>query len=102
MNTIQEAAARVAFAEFEVRRRRQKSDRRASLFRLLATLGFVVLVVGVAVYLQRSHFDISGNAACGIFVSYIVASAARDYRTDERMRELQAQIDALREATRKD
>jgi Ca2+/Na+ antiporter len=91
-----EALARIAVAELEARRLKEKSEELSRHWRFAFTVTRTVVAVAVAVYLQVTHWQISGAQACAFFLIYIAASAWQEHRTAESLRKLQAELDQLK------
>ena len=92
-----EALARIAVAEFEARRLKRRSGERARQWRFAFTIARILVAIGAAVYLQVTHWQISGAQACGFLFLYIASSAWEEHRSKERLRTLQAELDRLKD-----
>ena len=92
-----EALGRIAIAEVEARRFKEKSEGRARRWRFVFTILRILIVAGAAVYVQVSHWQISGAQVCGFLLIYLAASAWSEYHTGESLRRLQAEVDRLKD-----
>jgi len=101
MTDTNEALARIAIAEFESRRLKERSEERARRWRFAFGISRIVAAVGAAVYVQVTHWQISGAQACGFLLIYLAASAWMEHRTGESLRKLQAELDRLRDEIQK-
>jgi hypothetical protein len=100
MNPAKEALGRAVIAEIEERRHQAKKGKRRAAWRFAFIIGWAVVVGGVGGYLQLTHVAISGAEACGFFLMYLASSAVGEYRTQEQLRELRAELDELKDRLR--
>lgn len=96
MIDTKEAAARIAFAELEARQQRARAETRAQRWRLARTVFRVLLAIGAGVYLQVSHWQISGAQACGLFLLYLAATAWAEHQMAETIQTLRAEVERLK------
>jgi hypothetical protein len=92
-----EALARIAVAEFEARRLKERSEERSRRWRFAFTVSRILVALGAAIYLQVTHWQISGTQACGFLFIYLAASAWQEHRIGESHRRLQAELDRLKD-----
>jgi len=95
MIDIQEARARVALAKLEVRRLKEKTTRRSARWRLAVTVAWTAAVLALAVYLEKAHLEISSAEIGGLFVVFAISAGWRDYRTQEELHRLRAELERL-------
>ena len=96
-----EALARIAVAESEARRLKERSEERSRRWRLVFTVARIFVAMGAAVYLQVTHWQITGTQACGFLFLYISSSAWEEHRSREKIRTLQAELNRLRDEIEK-
>ena len=93
-----EALARIAVAEVEARRFKERSAVVSRRWRFAFTISRILVAMGAAVYLQVTHWQISGAQACGFLFIYIAGSVWQEHRIGESLRALQAELDQLNDA----
>jgi hypothetical protein len=97
MIDTKEAVARIAVAELEARSLERRSAIRMQRCRLATMLVRIVLALGLGIYLQVSHWQISGAQACGLFLIYLGTTAWQEYQMREMIHTLQAEVERLKD-----
>lgn len=92
-----EALARIAVAEIEARRLKEKSEARFRRWRFVITALRIIVILGALVFLQVTHWDISGAQACGFFLVYLAASALAEHQKGESLRRLETELKQLKD-----
>ena len=92
-----EALARIAIADFEARRLKERAAEQSRRFRLIFTFLRVVVLLGAGIVLLVSRWQVSGAQACWFLLIYLATSAWEDHRAGEAFLTLQAQVDRLKD-----
>src|SRR4051812_15313483 len=101
MSDTTEALARIAVAGIEARRLKERSEERARQWRFAFAVARILVAIAAAVYLQVTHWQISGAQAGGFLFLYIASSAWEEHRRKERLHTLQAELERLRDEIEK-
>jgi hypothetical protein len=101
MNNTREVSARIAIANFETRQSKENAAKRSRYWRFVFLISQIVVGIGLSVYIQVSHWQISGAQACGFFLIYFAGTAWGNYRARETIHSLQSELARLKDTAEK-
>jgi hypothetical protein len=97
MIDVEEAKVRIALAQLEARRAKEKSIKRSANVRFAGALIWTIGVAISAFYLQGLHPGISPSAVLGIFFVFVISAGWNQYQTTEELTKLRLELEQLKD-----
>jgi hypothetical protein len=100
MADITEIRVRIALAELEERRKKERAAKRSARFRFAIKVAWSVGIFALAIFIQSGRLEVTATQVATLILFYSVPAAWAEWRTNEELGKLREEINELRDEIR--